>query len=106
MLTPLASAIAKLFVLEIRYRYQEALVEMGANKMPQACQSCGWQKGCDAVNLGSSPIHRYKNGKTDQKSVFCQSLQSLFMDAAHYMVDHGLAMEQLQAVLHHVAPTE
>lgn len=80
--------------------YYATLIEMKADITPTACNECGWQKICHAVNLGSSPLHRYKNGKTDQKTVYCRSLQELFIDASQYMGTYGLSMEKFQEVLH------
>ena len=80
--------------------YYATLIKVEADIIPTACNECGWQKICHAVNLGNSPLHRYKNGKTDQKTVYCKPLQELFMDAAQYMGTYGLPTEKFQEVLH------
>lgn len=59
------------------------------------CASCIWNRVCEYVTTGDTPLHRMKNEVVDQPSVYCEALKTAYLKGATYLAKRGVPVHEI-----------
>ncbi|WP_082988109.1 radical SAM protein [Bordetella bronchialis] len=59
------------------------------------CASCAWNNICEHVTRSYTPLHRMKDGRVDQPSVYCEALKTAYRNGAEYLAKRGLPIREI-----------